>query len=123
MERFSFRYFFSGFSGPKRSPTKQRKECFTSDEFEKIAIVEKAIYSRQRGRVRYQGTYWYARVDQDICILPNTHVFVIGQEGLTLVVKPLPSLSKCRDGSIEAEIPYLRAISEQAVAEENVYQP
>lgn len=123
MKKFSFRRFLDGVIGSKHLPVKQRKNYLTSDEFEKIAVVERKISSYQRGRVRYQGTYWYARVNQNLCILPDTRVFVIAQEGLTLVVEPLPFFEKRGGKNIDAEIPNLHVINEQAIAGKSFYQP
>jgi NfeD-like C-terminal, partner-binding len=63
-------------------------EFFTHAE---IAEVEETITLHQRGRVRFEATYWFARFynpQGPIESLPGTCVKVIGREGLTLLVMP-----------------------------------
>jgi membrane protein implicated in regulation of membrane protease activity len=55
----------------------------------KTALVEETITKHKRGRVKFMGTYWFARF-LDILYegeaLPSTVVKVVGREGLTLLV-------------------------------------
>jgi len=56
-----------------------------------IAIVEETITKDKRGRVKFMGTYWFARfldTSYDDEALLNTIVKVVGREGLTLIVIP-----------------------------------
>jgi membrane protein implicated in regulation of membrane protease activity len=52
------------------------------------AIVTETIQPDHPGRVRYRGSWWSARCDRDITLLPNTVVYVIGRYHLTLLVEP-----------------------------------
>ena len=93
MERPSFWRLLNVFSHEPKSrehkPLPHRRDGFTTCEFDQIATVEKRIDRYQRGRVRYQGTYWYAVLTQQAVALPGDRVLVIGQEGITLLVKPI----------------------------------
>lgn len=71
-----------------------KRTHLTVREFEQVAEVFKTISPYQRGRVRYHGTDWYAVSQQGLCILPKTKVLVLGREGNTLLVKPLPVIEK-----------------------------
>lgn len=52
------------------------------------AIVQQVIKLQQRGRVRFAGSDWFARCDQDVTIHPGEIVDVIGAENITLLVEP-----------------------------------
>ncbi|MBT9316453.1 hypothetical protein D0962_16415 [Leptolyngbyaceae cyanobacterium CCMR0082] len=57
-----------------------------------IGKVSKTISAQHIGQVRFQATYWRARLHQTkSCtqILPGHEIRVIGREGLTLLVMPL----------------------------------
>lgn len=63
-----------------------------------IGIVEMTISGDRPGRVKYQSTYWPARIlhpSSDIqgkmTFKPNEKVMVMGREGITLLVAPLAS--------------------------------
>lgn len=63
----------------------------TTEMFDRPALgqVIKTISPDQRGRIKFEATYWFARFhDPDIKTnaLPGTLVSVIGREGLTLLV-------------------------------------
>lgn len=53
------------------------------------AIVDETIFPRQRGRVKYGGSYWPAYSLQDLIIMKNMFVLVIGKdiERMALIVK------------------------------------
>lgn len=54
-------------------------------------IVEEAIAVNNPGRVKFQYTYWPARlyrVEGEIVLYPDQFVIVIGRQGLTLLVIP-----------------------------------
>ena len=81
-------------SKPLATTVSRKRVPLTVQEFESIAEVVERICPHQRGRVRYRGSYWYARTEQDVCILPMTKVLVIGRENLTLLVKPLSVIKR-----------------------------
>lgn len=54
------------------------------------ATVDAVIEPSRTGRVRFQGTWWSARCEQDVTISPGEIVRVIGRQNITLVVEPLP---------------------------------
>lgn len=53
--------------------------------------VEQAINPYQRGRVRYQATYWFGVCDDGRSLSPGTEVIVLGRQGNTLIVEPVVS--------------------------------
>lgn len=53
--------------------------------------VEQAISPNQRGRVRYQATYWFGICDDARSLPKGTEVIVIGRQGNTLIVEPIGS--------------------------------
>lgn len=52
------------------------------------AIVTETIQPDRAGRVRYRGSWWSARCDRNVTLLPNTIVYVVGRYHLTLLVEP-----------------------------------
>ncbi|HEY9657544.1 MAG TPA: NfeD family protein, partial [Allocoleopsis sp.] len=59
------------------------------------AIVDAAISPGRSGRIRYQGSWWSARCEQDITLSPGEEVRVVGRQNITLIVEPLAiALSK-----------------------------
>lgn len=57
-----------------------------------LGIVEQAIAYNQRGRVKFDGTYWPARFYNPDCqatVSPNQFVTVVAREGITLLVVPI----------------------------------
>lgn len=57
----------------------------------KEARVEEYIAPGQSGRVYMDGSWWPARCDRSLLLLPGTPVRVIGLSGITLLVEPLYS--------------------------------
>lgn len=53
---------------------------------EQEAIVTTLIRPYKSGRVSFQGSWWFARCDQNVIIRPGTTVYVIGMHNLTLLV-------------------------------------
>ncbi len=56
-------------------------------------IVQQAILPPYSGRVRFRATYWPARLSQTTTLgklQPGDPVEVVGRDGLTLLVQPLP---------------------------------
>jgi membrane protein implicated in regulation of membrane protease activity len=56
---------------------------------ESIADVTETISPNQRGRVHYQGSWWFAVCLEPIEILPGKRVRVIERDNITLIVEPL----------------------------------
>jgi membrane protein implicated in regulation of membrane protease activity len=54
------------------------------------AVVEKAIQPGKPGRVKYQGVWWSARCLENVTLLPEQTVTVVGRMNLTLLVQPIP---------------------------------
>ncbi|HLP87650.1 MAG TPA: NfeD family protein [Nostocaceae cyanobacterium] len=54
-----------------------------------IAETLTEIPKGKAGRVLYEGNSWRARCDDDqLSLLPNQKVYVVGREGTTLIVMP-----------------------------------
>ncbi|MBD2101724.1 NfeD family protein [Leptolyngbya sp. FACHB-261] len=51
------------------------------------ATVDEIIRPGEVGRVQFQGSWWPARCEQDITLLPEQTVDVIGIRGITLLVE------------------------------------
>jgi membrane protein implicated in regulation of membrane protease activity len=64
----------------------QSKLFFSGGDF---AIVSDEIRPNLRGRIYYQGTYWYAYSANDSCIPVNTLVEPLQRKNNTWLVKPL----------------------------------
>ncbi|MEB3210918.1 MAG: NfeD family protein [Leptolyngbyaceae bacterium] len=52
------------------------------------ARVEQGIAPGQEGRVYMDGSWWPARCDRPLILLPGTPVRVVGMSGITLLVEP-----------------------------------
>lgn len=50
------------------------------------AVVDEKILPNELGRVRYRGSVWYAKSLQEITIHPEEVVYVVGNDGITLIV-------------------------------------
>lgn len=53
-------------------------------------VVDEAIQPGKAGRVRFQGSWWYARCDKDVTLLPGEVASVVGLSNITLLVEPIP---------------------------------
>lgn len=57
-----------------------------------LGMVEESIAPNQRGRVKFDGTYWPARFFEADCranVYPEALVAIVGIQGITLLVAPL----------------------------------
>ncbi|MDX2099892.1 MAG: NfeD family protein [Leptolyngbyaceae cyanobacterium bins.59] len=61
-----------------------------SNRLEKEAIVTTTIAPYKSGRVKFKGSFWFARCDQNVKIGPGEMVHVVGLKDFTLLVE-LPS--------------------------------
>lgn len=61
-----------------------------NDDSAPRAIVAQAIQPGQAGRVRFRASWWYARCASDVMLPPNSVVYVVGRQNITLLVEPLP---------------------------------
>ncbi|MCL6433059.1 MAG: NfeD family protein [Leptolyngbyaceae cyanobacterium HOT.MB2.61] len=53
------------------------------------ATVSETIRPGHLGRVKFQGTWWFARCEQNIVLPVGTNVYLIDRENLTLIVEPV----------------------------------
>lgn len=61
--------------------------------FQGRGTINRLVTPQHPGRVYFQATYWPARLFQTATLSelqPGDPVEVVGREGLTLLVKPLP---------------------------------
>lgn len=80
----------SNLSGLKRSVEKLNLTSEVCLKYsEKIAVVEKSILPSYRGRVRFQGSSWFAQCEKAIEFEPGERVFVVGRRNITLIVDSL----------------------------------
>lgn len=52
------------------------------------AIVDQVIEPGRSGRVRFQGSWWYARCEADLVLVRGVVVRVVGINNITLLVEP-----------------------------------
>jgi membrane protein implicated in regulation of membrane protease activity len=95
---FSLRKVFQAFQSVEaQSPAsrifQQSMPAGSSGYQNRQAIVQQTIQPKQRGRVRYWGSDWFARCLQDIFISPGEIVDIVGVENITLLVEPAFLLS------------------------------
>lgn len=80
--------WFIQFLAPKTTSSQQPINCLS--HLEKEAIVEQIIQPGKTGQVRYRGSWWLARCEQEIKLEPGEIVWVISRQNLTLLVMPVP---------------------------------
>lgn len=56
--------------------------------FEDEAIVKDVVQQGQVWRVAYKGTQWNARCNRAATLKPGDVVYVIGRQGITLLIEP-----------------------------------
>lgn len=83
-------------------PSKLEVNAFESLHiYDREAIVHQPIYPCQQGRVYFQGTWWPARCQHPVTLLPEQTVHVVGITNITLLVEPITS--QPRFGEFERE--------------------
>jgi membrane protein implicated in regulation of membrane protease activity len=72
------------------STTSERVELFAEPG---VGEVVKMIAPNERGRIKFRASFWPARfyTDSQTNALPSELVTVIGRDGITLLVTPIPS--------------------------------
>jgi len=55
-----------------------------------MAVVETTISLNQVGRVEFLGSWWQAKCIKDVVFEVGMEVVVVGRQGLTLLVEPVP---------------------------------
>lgn len=60
--------------------------------FQGEATVDGEIKPDEKGRVYFRGSWWFARCNQAVTLVPGERVTVVGVEGITLLVQPNPFL-------------------------------
>jgi membrane protein implicated in regulation of membrane protease activity len=53
------------------------------------AIVDEIVHAGDRFRVKFQGSYWFARAKSFLLILPGDSVRVVGRQNITLLVEKI----------------------------------
>ncbi len=61
----------------------------TFNELTGQATVDQLIQAGKMGRVRFQGSWWYAQCQQDTTLVPGQVVRVVGRDNITLLVEPV----------------------------------
>lgn len=89
LKLMTFRQFLTHQARP--APLEQVQQpsdpnCFK--DLDREAIVMTTISPHKSGRVSFQGSYWFARCEQNTMILPGTLVYVKGIYSITLLVEP-----------------------------------
>lgn len=91
---FSFLADFSNqFAFDSSLPARFEENVMLEETIGNEAIVEKVIQPGKPGRVKYQGIWWSARCLQNVTLLPEQTVKVVGRMNLTLLVQPIPQHS------------------------------
>lgn len=91
MTEFNLLEIFTSLWSGQRPGPRPRTNGFALPGFSKSeAIVVKAIEPFRVGRIRFQGSWWSARCNQDITLRPGELVRVVGRQNITLLVEPMP---------------------------------
>ncbi len=53
-------------------------------------IVSEEIPPYRQGRVKFQATWWNARCEENVRLIPGTVVHIVKKENITLFVVPAP---------------------------------
>ncbi|NEN92896.1 MAG: hypothetical protein F6K48_29995 [Okeania sp. SIO3H1] len=57
----------------------------------KEAVVDEIIRPNQLGRIRYRGSLWNAKCLQELTVNTGEVVYVLGNDGITLIVDTIPN--------------------------------
>ena len=68
---------------------KFRQTKIEDNRVDNIALVTQNIEPLTGGRIRFQGSWWCARCNQDITIEAGKMVYVVGRQNITYIVEPL----------------------------------
>jgi membrane-bound ClpP family serine protease len=64
---------------------------------EYTAIVTQTIEPGKSGQIKFQGSWWTSRCEQNIKLKHGEIVQVVGRQGLTLYVVPIPTIPNDSD--------------------------
>ena len=76
--------FFAGIEWAEENTNYAHKSHLKSTEY--IATVEEEISPLKRGRVRFQGSFWFAQCQKKATFQIGEKVRIIGRNGITLLV-------------------------------------
>ncbi|MDJ0554842.1 MAG: NfeD family protein [Microcoleaceae cyanobacterium MO_207.B10] len=68
------------------------------------AIVDETILPNQVGRIRYRGSVWNAKCLQEVAINPGEVVYVVGNDGITLIVDSLSNSENIYPGQNQKKL-------------------
>lgn len=60
------------------------------EDHSKISTVAESTYPNKRGRINYQGSWWFALCIDNVVTPVGSTVQVTGFKNITCIVKPLP---------------------------------
>lgn len=75
-----------------KKPSRQLSVCPCPKYFQGQAIVKQEITPYRKGRVYFKATSWFARCEQNLTIPSGAIVEVIGNDCITLIVRPYSTL-------------------------------
>ncbi|MBW4520199.1 MAG: NfeD family protein [Scytolyngbya sp. HA4215-MV1] len=95
MKKFKLVNFFSFFlSGHRNKSTQHCALKSPSGQelslMEREAIITVTIAPHKSGEIKFQGTWWSARCEQKVTLLPGETVYVTNRQNTTLWVEPPP---------------------------------
>ena len=89
-----FAYIMEFFYSPALSNPQVSYRARWDDEIvwlEGEGVVDREIYYYQKGRVSYGGSYWDAKCEDDLRLLPGQFIKVVARKNTTLIVEPIAS--------------------------------
>ncbi len=94
----TFSNFFKGFlltRSPSIARYSSQENCLSFNHLKPYAtaIVTLTIAPGQAGQIKFQGSWWTARCEQGLTLIPGKVVHVISRQNLTLYVEPLFSIA------------------------------
>lgn len=70
---------------------REAKRSRLEQQMNSVAVVVADIKPLQKGRIKYQATYWFGRCEDPVTLPKGTMVKVIRREGNTWVVRSIAS--------------------------------